>query len=188
MNENINEALHKLLQDIIWSNNILSKSEENEQRVLGIIKRLKEDVATKEEIASSIMRNHLSPMVYRYFLAEKTSGVNDAMCREWYETERFQLQTERKNQSMKISCSLTLTILSFFSNIPAIETYIENLLTIIPKDNLEKGLLSVTLFCALYTLRLLKQLEKTDKDWQDIKELQEFFPTNVTTLKKKKEL
>ena len=39
MNENINEALHKLLQDIIWSNNILSKSEENEQRVLGIIKR-----------------------------------------------------------------------------------------------------------------------------------------------------
>ena len=170
MNENINEALHKLLQDIIWSNNILSKSEENEQRVLGIIKRLKEDVATKEEIASSIMRNHLSPMVYHYFLAEKTSGVNDAMCREWYETERFQLQTERKNQSMKISCSLTLTILSFFS------------------DNLEKGLLSVTLFCALYTLRLLKQLEKTDKDWQDIKELQEFFSTNLTTLKKKKEL
>lgn len=89
---------------------------------------------------------------------------------------------------MKISCSLTLTILSFFSNIPAIEAYIENLLTIIPKDNLEKGLLSVTLFCALYTLKLLKQLEKTDKDWQDIIELQEFFPTNVTTLKKKKEL
>lgn len=186
MEERIKEELKKLKQNINWEKQILIDSEIEQNQKMEMITLLQESVKQKEKIASSIERGHLSIDVFRYFLAEKTSGVNYAICHNWYEQEKETLQQERASLNKKVFLGLMMTFLSFGVNFEIIKNNIQSLLNMIPKDGIEKGLLSLTLLCALYTLQKLKQLEITDPDWKDIKALEEEYLSFYTIEQKKK--
>lgn len=186
MEERVKEELKKLKQNINWEKQILVDSEIEQNQKMEIITTLKKSVKQKEKIASSIERGHLSIDVFRYFLAEKTSGVNYAICHDWHEKEKKNLQQERSSLNQKVFIGLIMTSLSFGANFEIIKNQIQSLLNMIPEDGIEKGLLSLTLMCALYTLRKLKQLEITDPDWKDIKALEEEYLSFYTNGPKKK--
>lgn len=186
MEEVIKKELEKLKQEIKWGNQILSASKIEQKKMDEMILFLEENMEKKENVASSISREHISVDVFQHFLSEKTSGVNFAICYNWYETEKELLKQERKTVTKNVLIGLIMTFLSFGANVPAIKENIQNLLSMIPEDGIEKGLLSLALICALYTLRKLKQLEITDPDWQDIKKLEEEYLAFYSAGPKKK--
>ncbi|MCI8575553.1 MAG: hypothetical protein HFI09_03695 [Bacilli bacterium] len=187
MNKNVHEELVRIKQDIAWMKKIILESKQDQEQIGKMISDADEILQNKEIMVTDILRKHLSADIFHYFCTESLK-VDYAVCQAWYETENRKLKRLRKESNSKAFCGLTMTLLSAISNIPVLKEGIQNLLSIIPTDNLERTLVSLTLVCALYTLKELKQLEKTDSDWQDLQALEKYFRTSSDGLKKKREL